>query len=49
VDATRATAVALVCGGDAAEIEAEREVILCAGAIHSPHLLMHSGIATQTN
>jgi len=48
---TRATGVALVCGGEAAEIEAEREVILCAGAIHSPHLLMHSGIgdADQLN
>jgi choline dehydrogenase len=30
--------------GEAATIGADGEIILCAGALHSPHLLMHSGI-----
>jgi choline dehydrogenase len=51
LEGTAATGVALLSAGQAAQIEAEREVILCAGAIHSPHLLMHSGIgdADQLN
>ena len=44
LEGAAATGVALVSAGQTAQIEAEREVLLCAGAIHSPHLLMHSGI-----
>lgn len=31
-------------GGQIQEAEAKRAVLLCAGAINSPHILMHSGI-----
>ncbi len=40
----RATGVALMHGGSVQQIRARREVILCAGAYHSPQLLMLSGI-----
>jgi len=39
-----ATALEIDIDGAIYTIEAEREIIICAGAIHSPHLLMHSGI-----
>lgn len=40
------TAVGIAChrGGKRIEVRARREVILCAGAVGSPVLLMHSGI-----
>lgn len=46
-----ATAVEVDVNGEGCAIEAEHEIIICAGAIHSPHLLMHSGIgdADQLN
>ncbi len=40
----RATGVAFVEGGTAREIGARREVLLCAGALQSPQLLLLSGI-----
>lgn len=40
----RAAGVNCVRGQQSETLRAEREVILCGGAIHSPHLLMLSGI-----
>jgi 4-pyridoxate dehydrogenase len=40
----RATGVDFVARGDAAHVEASREVILCGGVFNSPQLLMLSGI-----
>lgn len=44
VERGRATGVDLVAGQGPQFIAAHREVLLCAGAIHSPQLLMLSGI-----
>jgi choline dehydrogenase len=44
LDGRRATGVAFTQGGVAKRATARREVILCGGAINSPHLLMLSGI-----
>ena len=44
VEKGRAKGVEIIEGGQAKRIEAEREVILTAGAIGSPKLLMLSGI-----
>ena len=44
IEGNAATAVEVLFGGVRSNIVAEREIIVCAGAIHSPHLLMHSGI-----
>ena len=44
LDGARATGVALARDGGGEEIVAAREVIVSAGAIHSPILLMRSGI-----
>ena len=41
---TRATGVEIASKGQTGSVTAEREVILCGGAIHSSHLLMLSGI-----
>jgi choline dehydrogenase len=43
-EGTRAVGVEAVRGGQMQTIRAEREVILCAGAYHSPQLLMLSGV-----
>ena len=43
-DGTRAAGVEGKRLGEAVGFRAEREVIVCGGAYHSPHLLMHSGI-----
>lgn len=40
----RATGVELLCDGSKRHIRASREIILCAGTIQSPQLLMLSGI-----
>ena len=40
----RALRIHATINGRAATIGADGEIILCAGALHSPHLLMHSGI-----
>jgi len=40
----RATGVEYLCDGAVTRVRAEREVVLCAGAIDSPRLLMLSGI-----
>ena len=40
----RATAVEILRGGVVQQLVARREIILCAGAIGTPHLLLHSGI-----
>jgi choline dehydrogenase-like flavoprotein len=42
--AGRATGVELRQGGALRQLQAKREVLLCAGALHSPQLLMLSGI-----
>jgi len=44
VDGHRATGVTIRRGNDRVEITARREIILCAGAIGSPQILMLSGI-----
>lgn len=44
----RAAGVRAVRGGEAMEIEADR-VVLCAGAIHSPAILLRSGVGPATD
>jgi choline dehydrogenase len=44
LEGTRAVGVEALRSGQAEELRAEREVILCGGAYHSPQLLMLSGI-----
>ena len=45
----RATGVQVVLpGGDTAHLDAVREVVLCSGAIATPHLLMLSGVGDAT-
>jgi choline dehydrogenase len=43
-DGTRAVGVEYAEGGQRARVVAERETIVCAGAVGSPHLLLLSGI-----
>jgi choline dehydrogenase len=40
----RATGVEILRNNELQTVRAEREVIVCAGAYHSPHLLLLSGI-----
>ncbi len=44
VEARRATGVTFFWNGEVRSVKAEREIILCCGAYHSPHLLLLSGI-----
>jgi choline dehydrogenase len=44
IEGTRATAVEYLKSGRAVRVAADREVILAAGALHSPQLLMLSGV-----
>ena len=44
VEAGRATGIEVAQGGETRTLRAEREVILCAGTVNSPQLLMLSGI-----
>ena len=44
LDGRRATGIAFMQNGIARQATARREIILCGGAINSPHLLMVSGI-----
>ena len=44
VEGGRATGVEFAQGNDARTIRAEREVILCAGTVNSPQILMLSGV-----
>ena len=44
LDGRRATGVAFTQAGAVRHVTARREVILCGGAVNSPHLLMVSGI-----
>ncbi|MFN2258684.1 MAG: choline dehydrogenase [Parasphingopyxis sp.] len=48
VDGRRATGVEIAGGRHSGSIGARREVILCAGAVQSPQLLMLSGIGDPT-
>ena len=43
-DGARASGVDLLENGRPHHVQADAEVVLCAGAIGSPHLLLHSGI-----
>lgn len=43
----RATSVRLLVDGQPLTVRVGREVIVSSGALHSPHLLMHSGIGDQ--
>jgi choline dehydrogenase len=47
LDGRRAIGVDAIHQGETHAISAEREVILCAGALNSPHLLMLSGIGPR--
>jgi choline dehydrogenase len=42
--ANRATSIAYIQGGQDREATATREILLCGGAVNSPHLLMLSGV-----
>jgi choline dehydrogenase len=44
IEAGRATGVDICAAGGQRSMLASREVLLCAGAVHSPHLLMLSGV-----
>jgi len=44
LEGNRAAGVEYVCGGREYTVHADREVILCGGAVNSPQLLMLSGI-----
>ncbi|MBV8593387.1 MAG: choline dehydrogenase, partial [Caulobacteraceae bacterium] len=48
IDDGRAAGVAYVQGGQSRVARASREVILCAGAVQSPHILQLSGIGDPT-
>lgn len=48
-DGARASGVELMENGRPHHEHADAEVVLCAGAIGSPHLLLHSGIGPPTN
>ena len=43
-DGRRASGVRYLCGGETRVVQAQREVVLCAGAYGSPQLLLLSGI-----
>lgn len=47
VDEGRATGVEVQAEFGRMLLRAEKEVILCAGAFHSPHILLHSGIGDR--
>jgi len=47
LDGNRATGVACLATGGTIELRARREVVLCAGAVSSPHLLLLSGIGPE--
>ena len=47
LDGNVATGVELLAGGEKQSIQVSGEVILCAGALNSPHLLMLSGIGDR--
>jgi choline dehydrogenase-like flavoprotein len=44
IEAGRATGVDMIAAGKLRRLRASRETLLCAGAVHSPQLLMLSGI-----
>lgn len=46
-DGVRARGVAFVHEGEIVEVAANREILLCAGAIQSPHILQLSGIGPE--
>ncbi len=48
-DGSRAVGIAYVQNGQTKTVRAEREVILCLGAVHSPQLLMLSGVGPSAH
>lgn len=48
-DGKRAVAIELVRGGNKVRIDAEREIILSAGALNSPQILMRSGVGDSAD
>jgi len=44
IERSRAQAVEIALGQDVLRVRATRDIVLCAGAIHSPQLLMLSGV-----
>jgi choline dehydrogenase len=46
---TRCTGVEFLLDGELCSVGASREVILCAGAIHTPHLLLLSGVGPHAD
>src|SRR5262249_10194142 len=46
---TRCTGLDFLLEGKLRSVDASRELILCAGAIHSPRLLLLSGIGPQVD